>query len=86
MITLAEIETHLIAAYEATLFIEGLTPSDDLFDLGGDSLTTVWIVAEVEERLQINLPDTLYSRKDGRVDRVAAEIHAWLGDAAARAA
>ena len=76
----AEIEKHLIAAYEASLFLDGLTPQDDLFDLGGDSLTTVWITAEVEERLQVTLPATLFTRKDGRIDRVATEIHAWLED------
>ena len=76
--SLSEIETHVIAACQAALFLDGLGPQDDLFDLGGDSLTTVLIVADIEERLDVTLPADLFKRGDGRIDRVARDIQAWL--------
>ena len=50
------IEGALVRIFEALLQRDHLQPTDDFFELGGDSLLAVTLVVEVERRLGVVLP------------------------------
>ncbi len=53
------IEEQLTAIWREILWVEDVRPSDDFFDLGGDSLRAAELAAEIARRLGIDAPVTL---------------------------
>ncbi|MFY1691172.1 non-ribosomal peptide synthetase [Plantactinospora sp. WMMB782] len=47
---------QLQAIWQAALQIDQVRPDDDLFDLGGHSLTIVWITNQIERTLGVEVP------------------------------
>jgi len=74
ILTLADVETSLIAASEEVLVLRGLAAADDLFRLGGDSLTIVRILLTLEARLGVTLDDDVYTGGDGRIGHIARTV------------
>ena len=66
-------------AFEAVVGCSGATGEDDLLSLGGDSLQAVQVVLEIERRLGVKVPDTVF-----RDSQDIAQLSAWIGSRADR--
>lgn len=71
----------LISVCESELSVNGLTPEDDFYEMGGDSLMGVRVLLSLERRLGVSLPDSLFDGDDGRIGLLAARIDAFLAGA-----
>jgi amino acid adenylation domain-containing protein len=59
-----KIEQDVAAIFAASLKLEDIGIDDDFFDLGGDSLTAVFVVANVADRLGMSVPiETLFETR-----------------------
>lgn len=50
---------QLQRCFELIFKIEGVTPEDDFFELGGDSLAAAQLLVEIEKRIGVKIPSTV---------------------------
>ncbi len=67
-----ETERLLIPIWERAFGLDGIAPSDDFFDLGGDSLIAVEIAAAVHGAIGVSVADALFDAPSPRA--LAAEV------------
>jgi acyl carrier protein len=53
---IVDIEKKLIEVVRDVLGLESVSPDDFFFDIGGDSLSAMWVVSGIAERLGVEVP------------------------------
>ncbi|WP_203676301.1 acyl carrier protein, partial [Cellulomonas phragmiteti] len=72
------VQDALGAAWSRVLGVAA-APGDDFFDLGGDSMMSVRLIRELEQRLGRHVPAVVLF-EESRLDRMADRIARWIGE------
>lgn len=75
-----ELERAIVDVWEEALGIEGIGVQDDLFDLNGDSLRAMSILARMQELFDVEVPLRQFIGKKPTVFRLSMEIATRLGN------
>ncbi|MEV0129721.1 type I polyketide synthase [Dactylosporangium sp. NPDC050688] len=70
------LEAVLAQLWEAILGATGIRPADDFFELGGDSMMSVQLIAGIEQRLGIDVP-AITVFEESTLSGMARQITAW---------
>ncbi|MFO1476082.1 MAG: AMP-binding protein [Verrucomicrobiota bacterium] len=76
------VETSLARIWESTLGVRGIGRHDDFFDLGGDSISSARVLAQIEEALGAVLPPSSLA-EHGTIDRLASLLTSYVVHASA---
>jgi acyl carrier protein len=69
----------IIEIFEQALEVSGATAADNFFSLGGDSLQAVEVIAALEQRLGMEIPDDVFDTALS-IDELARWIASRPGD------
>jgi polyketide synthase PksJ len=75
-----ELERTIVDVWEETLGIEGIGVQDDLFELNGDSLRAMSILARMQELFGVEVPLRQFIGRKPTVFRLSMEIATRLGN------
>lgn len=70
---MTETEATICAVCEQLLDIDNVTPEDDFFSLGGDSLQATRILLELERRFDLAIPPDVIE-----VDSNLRQLASWI--------
>jgi oxalate---CoA ligase len=70
----AELLTAVLETYRRVLRRDDLDPETSFFDLGGDSLLSLYVLLELEDRLGVSVPPATFTRHSS-----ASSLAAYLG-------
>jgi acyl carrier protein len=71
---------EVVRVFEKALGISGASTDDNLASLGGDSLQAVTVLAALEQRFNLSIPDDIFERA-ATIDELAAWIKSQHGTA-----
>jgi thioesterase domain-containing protein/acyl carrier protein len=73
------LDSTLLDIWQSLLGSRPVDPETDFFDAGGHSILALRLVTEVERRLGVSLPLSLFFEGDATVARISAEVRERVG-------